>query len=46
MERKKWEGDNKHMWDNEEEGYRKLKEERYLILEKMLARELECADWG
>ena len=34
------------MWDTEDEGYLKLKEERYLFLEKMLAREPERGDRG
>ena len=32
------------MWDNGEKGYQKLKEKRYLILEKTMIGDLECAN--
>ena len=44
FERRKRENDNELVWDNGEEGYQKLEEKRYLILEKTLAGDLERVD--
>ena len=44
MKEKNRKGDDERVWDNREEEYKKLKEERYLYPKKILVGELEHAN--